>query len=243
MISRSIFSLFLSSALALILGANGQAQTTAAIQTDAAAGTTSAGEAKSKTDTTLNATQGGATSAPGGATSAGSAGASAQGGARATQGAATSAAALTEGTKATPEQAAARSEMIHRVLYAIYKRLQQHDDQVSELAALAILKPTDPTFPYLAGVVKTQQGKPEEALQSFEQAIKLNPEYADAYAMEGQAYAKMDKYQLAVDKYKLAQAHAKSGQDFNAMISVNQQLLERQQQEQAYLNALKKRGK
>ena len=56
------------------------------------------------------------------------------------------------------------------------------------------------------GIQLTGSGQFAQAVRAFEEAIKLNPEYADAYAALGRAYFKMREWRRAVDNLHRAAA-------------------------------------
>lgn len=144
---------------------------------------------------------------------------------------------------AQPATETERREMLHRYLYAIYDKQSNYDEALKELNELSKLKPNDGTFSVHAGLLLLKQKKYDEAMAKFDEAIKAEPNLAEGYAMKGQAYASQKKYKEAVEQYTLANQHLKAGQSFSAQISVNQQLLEKQNQEKAYLDAINGKGK
>jgi tetratricopeptide (TPR) repeat protein len=144
---------------------------------------------------------------------------------------------------AQPDTEPERREMLHRLLFAIYDKEGKFDEASVELSELAKLKPNDATFPVRAGMLLLKQKKYDEAMVKFDEAIKADPNMAEGYAMKGQAYAAQKKYKDAVAQYTIANTHLKTGQNFNAQISVNQQLLDKQIQEQQYLDAINGKGK
>src|SRR5687767_1064707 len=58
----------------------------------------------------------------------------------------------------------------------------------------------------LEGIQLTGSGEFAQAVRAFEEAIKLNPDYADAYAALGRAYFKMREWRRAVDNLHRARA-------------------------------------
>jgi tetratricopeptide (TPR) repeat protein len=136
-----------------------------------------------------------------------------------------------------------RRENIHRYLYAIYTKQENLDSQEQELKELISLVPEDHIFHYMYGLLMMKQNKYNEAIQHFDDAEKVDPNYGSAYAMEGECYSKMKKYKQAIEQFTIAQQHAKSGQSFKSQIDVNQQLLDRYEQEQKYLQQINKKGK
>jgi tetratricopeptide (TPR) repeat protein len=63
-------------------------------------------------------------------------------------------------------------------------------------------KPKPVQNPYYSeGVRQFEEGKYEEAISSFDKALKQNPDLADAYHYRGQAYYKLDRYPSAIVDY------------------------------------------
>jgi len=60
---------------------------------------------------------------------------------------------------------------------------------------------------YNEGVGYTNQGKYDGAINAFNQAIALNPDFAKAYFAEGQVLATIGKHAEAIVAYELAIAH------------------------------------
>jgi tetratricopeptide (TPR) repeat protein len=64
-------------------------------------------------------------------------------------------------------------------------------------------KPTAKTF-FEIGVKKSENAEYSEALDAFKQAIKLKPDYAEAYYNLGHIYFNLHRYTEAADAYKAA---------------------------------------
>jgi tetratricopeptide (TPR) repeat protein len=60
------------------------------------------------------------------------------------------------------------------------------------------------------GVSLAEEGKVKEAIYHYNEAIRLKPDYADAYNNKGTAYGKLKQYQLAIENFNKAIA-LKSG--------------------------------
>ncbi len=57
---------------------------------------------------------------------------------------------------------------------------------------------------YLRGCAKVNAKKYAEALEDFEDATRLKPDYADAYYLMGKTYFLMKNHDKACENYKLA---------------------------------------
>src|SRR6185295_6623294 len=57
---------------------------------------------------------------------------------------------------------------------------------------------------YNTGIDFLDSGQIPKAVSSFERALKLDPEYADAYEGLGRAYFKMGEWQKSIDSYRQA---------------------------------------
>ena len=54
---------------------------------------------------------------------------------------------------------------------------------------------------YQLGLALFKKGKIEEAIDSYNKAIRIAPDYFYAYLNRGYAYAKVGQYQLAIDDF------------------------------------------
>ena len=54
------------------------------------------------------------------------------------------------------------------------------------------------------GIALSAEGKIEEAIDHYNQAIRITPDYADVYNNRGNAYAKLGQYKLAFEDYNQA---------------------------------------
>jgi tetratricopeptide (TPR) repeat protein len=144
---------------------------------------------------------------------------------------------------AQPDTEPERREMLHRLLYAIYDKQSKVEEETAELSELSKLKPNSAAFPVAAGRILLKQKRYDEAMAKGDDAIKADSASADGYALKGQVLSAQKKYKEAVDQYTLANQHLKTGQNFSAQISINQQLLEKQVEDQQYLDAISGKGK
>ena len=69
------------------------------------------------------------------------------------------------------------------------------------LAALACSGLSESGEHYNAGVALQQQGRLEDAVAEYDQAIRLSPQFADAYLNRGLAYIQLEQYERAVQGY------------------------------------------
>lgn len=69
----------------------------------------------------------------------------------------------------------------------IYFKKGDNDMFKQKLEEAIQMNPTEPTLHYNVGVMNMEQGNIEEAVASFEKAIELKPDYADAYNNIGAA--------------------------------------------------------
>jgi tetratricopeptide (TPR) repeat protein len=64
-----------------------------------------------------------------------------------------------------------------------------------------LMKPDSEFFHFARGYIKEQMGKSDEAIQCYQKAIKLNPQYAEAYINLGLVY-----YNRGVSQLEMANA-------------------------------------
>src|SRR5262245_18418243 len=57
---------------------------------------------------------------------------------------------------------------------------------------------------YKTGLEQLDSGQVSQAALSFEQALKLSPDYAEAYEALGRSYFKMRQWQKAIDSFRRA---------------------------------------
>lgn len=76
---------------------------------------------------------------------------------------------------------------------------------------------TDAKVLFEEGMKQTEAGQYSEAAESFRQALRLDPEFADAYAALGQAYFRMRQWQNAIDNLNRASALRAKQREANAL--------------------------
>ena len=135
-----------------------------------------------------------------------------------------------------------RSEMIHRALYAIYDKQDNHDLAAAELDELIRVKPNESVFPFAYGTLLMKDSKWTEAIARFQAALKIDPVFSNAYCGIGDCQMKLKEYTAAVESYSNAAKNAKAGQNFTAKVAIAKQWEERKKQEDDYNAALKKLG-
>jgi tetratricopeptide (TPR) repeat protein len=133
-----------------------------------------------------------------------------------------------------------RAEMIHRTLYAIYDKQDNHDLALAELDELMRLRPTDPVFPFAYGNMLMKDQKWTDAVPRFEAAAKIDPTFSNAYCGIGDCQMKLKEYTKAIESYTLASRNAKAGQNFASKLAIARQYQERKQQEEDFNAAVNK---
>ena len=133
-----------------------------------------------------------------------------------------------------------RAEQIHRTLYAIYEKQDNHELAAAELDELIRMKPTDAVFPFAYGSLLMKDSKWTEAIARFEASTKIDPTFSNAFCGIGDCDMKLKEYTKAIDAYTLANRNAKAGQSYTAKVAIARQWQERKQQEDDYNKALQK---
>ncbi len=77
--------------------------------------------------------------------------------------------------------------------------VEKEEKEVAELTAEEMVAAAEVL--YVQAHNLTNEGRYDEAIEKYNKAIELNPNYAIAYAGRGQAYFKLGKYDLAILKY------------------------------------------
>lgn len=78
---------------------------------------------------------------------------------------------------------------------------------------------------YKLAVTLIESGKPDEALFHWEQAVKFNPKYTDAYFNLGATYYDLGKYQKSLDNYRSADRLTPNDDKITYGIAANQYAL------------------
>lgn len=77
-----------------------------------------------------------------------------------------------------------------------------HADAVDELNAALGYWPRDPDLNFLSGLMLVKQGRCDEALQTAEKVIALEPMHLDAIALLGRCHQCKGNYAIAIDYWK-----------------------------------------
>jgi len=96
----------------------------------------------------------------------------------------------------------------HGLLGFVYARKQQHDQAIVEGERAIALDPNNADSYVAQAEVLNFAGRPEDALQMMEQAMRLNPHYPTWYLVEsGWAYHLMGRYDEAIAVLKTVLLH------------------------------------
>lgn len=112
------------------------------------------------------------------------------------------------------------------------------DAAITIFEGLAKRFPTIPTGIHNLGYLLTERGEAKAAIPYLQQAIKLAPQYVDAYLNLGRAYLLIDKYAAAEAAYRGAQQLEKSARTYNALGSALAQTGKSEQAIKAFRTAL-----
>jgi TolB-like protein/class 3 adenylate cyclase/Tfp pilus assembly protein PilF len=89
--------------------------------------------------------------------------------------------------------------LAHSLLGNIYAAKQQYDQAIAEGERATALDPNNADSYYMRAEMLNSAGRPEEALRSIEQAIRLNPHFQPLYLYElGWAYQMTGRYTEAI---------------------------------------------
>jgi adenylate cyclase len=91
----------------------------------------------------------------------------------------------------------------HQVLSQVYLWKKQHDQAIAEAERAIVLDPNDAEGYADLGITLAFAGRPEEAIELIEQAMRLNPQYPPAYLLNlGIAYREVGRYEEALAPLK-----------------------------------------
>jgi adenylate cyclase len=77
------------------------------------------------------------------------------------------------------------------------------DEAVTEAQRAVATDPNNSFVYWFLALALDADGKPNDALRTIQKAIRLDPAFADLFAMEvGQAYLQQGQYQQAISAYK-----------------------------------------
>ncbi len=113
--------------------------------------------------------------------------------------------------------------------YVVLSELKRYDEELAAITQAINLAPRAAWY-YNRGILYYNQQKYKLALDDYNKAIELNPNYALAYYNRGNLYRRQQKYKLALD-------------DYNQAIKINPNDAELQVKMNDYLIALKKNFK
>jgi tetratricopeptide (TPR) repeat protein len=85
----------------------------------------------------------------------------------------------------------------------VYAMMNQHEQAVAALQEVIRRLPEPYHTPhYNVGLSQAALGKQQEAVESFKEAVKIKPDYWEAYYNMGVAYGKLEDYPRAVEAFK-----------------------------------------
>ncbi len=98
-----------------------------------------------------------------------------------------------------------------------YNKTNRPADAITAFEAALVISPTDADALYQAGVASQATGRPEKALEYFHRAVRLVPDFTEAYAGMIESYTALDKpdyvayargmQAFSLQDYKTAQTH------------------------------------
>ncbi len=87
--------------------------------------------------------------------------------------------------------------------YVVLSELKRYDEELAAITQAINLAPRAAWY-YNRGILYYNQQKYKLALDDYNKAIELNPNYALAYYNRGNLYRRQQKYKLALDDYNQA---------------------------------------
>jgi tetratricopeptide (TPR) repeat protein len=124
------------------------------------------------------------------------------------------------------------------VVSCLVRALHDADEQVNEMAEHGLLAiwfrccSCQAAGPFQAGVDRLSEERYEQAVEAFNRAIELDPEFAEAYNQRGLAYLFLGQLEQAISDYKTALAFMPS--HFPAMEGLGHAYTHLDQLPQAY---------
>ncbi len=108
-------------------------------------------------------------------------------------------------------------ETAYYFLGECYLKLDRPADALTVLDAALVITPTDADVLYQAGLAHQALGRPEQALENYHRAVRLVPDFAEAYTGMIESYTALDKpdyvayargmQAFSLQDYKTAQTH------------------------------------
>jgi len=93
----------------------------------------------------------------------------------------------------------------HYLLGFVYRRKGQFEKAIAELEIARELEPNSAEITAGLGTVLAAAGKPKEAINMLEKAVRLNPNPPSWYLMTlGTCYRRIEQYEKALNEYKKA---------------------------------------
>jgi tetratricopeptide (TPR) repeat protein len=104
---------------------------------------------------------------------------------------------------------------------------------IKYLMAAEDKRPNDPNIHYYLGVAYDQRGLPDKAVEHYQRAIELKPDYSEAYNSLGAHYAENNNLQKAEEAFKKAAANPAYATPFYAFYNLGKVYEKRGLQQEA----------